>query len=72
MIIYSFNKYIDILARDNMNFNEYDYNTIPNNDDTNNLATIPGLKNKMCIDQACCSKGTIYDKDLGQCRLPFR
>ena len=69
MIIYSFNQYMDILARDNMNFNEYDFDTIYND----NLGkTIGGDGYKMCIDQACCAKGTIYDEDLGQCRLPTR
>ena len=30
MIIYSFNQYMDILARDNMNFNEYNFDIILN------------------------------------------
>jgi len=71
MIIYSFNKYIDILARDNMNFNEYDFDTITDNN-LDDLGHISKHIPKVCIDQACCAKGTIYDKDLGQCRLPLR
>jgi hypothetical protein len=70
-IIYSFNQYMDILSRDNMNFNEYDFdNTTDNNLD--DLGKVSKETSKMCIDQACCAKGTIYDKDLGQCRLPIR
>ena len=71
MIIYSFNQYIDILSRDNMNFNEYDFDTIYN-DNLNDLGKTTGHIPKMCVDQACCAKGTIYDEDLGQCRLPTR
>ena len=71
MIIYSFNQYMDILARDNMNFNEYDFDTIYD-DNLNSLGTTTGHLPKMCVDQACCSKGTIYDEDLGQCRIPTR
>ena len=76
MIIYSFNQYMDILARDNMNFSEYDFD-ITLNDNSDNTGD-PISKHiskdipKMCVDQECCSKGTIYDKDLGQCRLPIR
>lgn len=71
MIIFSYNKYMDILARDNMNFNDYDFDTIYD-DNLNNLGKTTGYLPKMCVDQACCAKGTIYDEDLGQCRLPTR
>ena len=71
MIIFAFNQYMDILARDNMNFNEYDFDSV-SNDDGGDLGTIKGQLPKVCIDQACCAKGTIYDEDLGQCRLPTR
>lgn len=75
MIIHSFSKYSDILARDNMNFNEYDFDNDTNdrlNNNLDELGNINSLSTKMCIDQECCSKGTIYDKNLGQCRLPIR
>ena len=62
---------MDILARDNMNFNDYDFDTIYD-DNLNNLGKTTGYLPKMCVDQACCAKGTIYDEDLGQCRLPTR
>ena len=71
MIIFSYNQYMDILARDNMNFNDYDFNTIYD-DNLDDLGKTTGHLPKVCIDQACCAKGTIYDEDLGQCRLPTR
>ena len=42
------------------------------NDNLNDLGKTTGHIPKMCVDQACCAKGTIYDEDLGQCRLPTR
>ena len=42
------------------------------NDNLDNLGTPIGHLPRMCIDQGCCAKGTIYDEDLGQCRLPTR
>lgn len=69
MIIYSFNQYIDILSRDNMNFDEYSFDT---SYDDNDLGKTTGGEPKICIDQACCAKGTIYDEHIGQCRLPTR
>ena len=50
---------------------EYDFDTIYD-DNLNSLGTTTGHLPKMCVDQACCSKGTIYDEDLGQCRIPTR
>ena len=71
MIIVVYNKYMDILARDNMNFNDYDFDTIYD-DNLHDLGKTTGNLPKVCVDQGCCAKGTIYDTDLGQCRLPTR
>lgn len=61
-------KYYDILKRDNMNFDEYDFGdaNAGKGDGGGNIKP-PHIDPHLCIDDACCSKGTKYDSKIGKC-----
>ena len=61
-------RYYDIISRDNMNFNEYDFDS---EFDTEGSAPSgfsgDSLMPTGCIDESCCAKGTTYDNAKGVC-----
>tara|TARA_Y100000816_G_scaffold276294_1_gene245336 strand:- start:15 stop:800 length:786 start_codon:yes stop_codon:yes gene_type:complete len=69
-IIYT---YIDIRSRDTMNFNKLSYNAPRKEDATSDTKIFTGDDSNLgsdadiCMGEACCSEGLIYDEALGQC-----
>lgn len=66
---------IDLSWRDNMNYDEYDWNDnlpsdniVHSNLDNSNSNSTSNLG--ICIDDTCCGEGTQYDSMLGKC-LPL-
>ena len=63
--------YYDIISRDNMNFNEYDFD---NDFDTNGGTPPRGFEGSFwptgCTNEDCCAEGTIYDDTNGICVAP--
>lgn len=64
--------YYDIISRDNMNFNEYDFES---NFNTTATSTPPrGFEGSFwatgCTNEDCCAKGSIYDTSKGVCVIP--
>jgi hypothetical protein len=68
---YFWNKYLSIISRDNMNYQEYDWYFNPATAPTGSPSTTdPWITNSLpgtCIGQACCSDGQTWDADLDQC-----
>jgi hypothetical protein len=68
-------KFASIITRDNMNYQEYNWQFDPNNVQTaaSSTTTDPWASSSMygtCIGNACCSGGLTYDASLNQCVLP--
>jgi len=72
--LYFWYRYISIIMRDNMNYDEYDWSFDPSkapsasstgssDDPWATKANILGT----CIGETCCSEGQIYDSALNQC-----
>ncbi len=62
---------VDIWSRDNMNWDEYDWNFNPNNAPTETVSTTgsnpwPEI-NITCIGAECCTDGTTFDENLKKC-----
>lgn len=69
MVIYMV---IDSLNRDNMNYNEYDWNFNPDNVDTSTSDSDPidpweRPNIGQCVGAMCCSDNQTYDPDLNKC-----
>ena len=70
-LLYFLYRYLSIIYRDNMNYEEYDWYFNPatapkgsaSSEDPWFTTNIPGT----CIGQACCSNGQIWDSTLNQC-----
>ena len=65
-------KIIDSLNRDNMNYNEYNWNFNPNNvdTDTTSKAIDPWERQKLnatCIGAMCCSDNQTFDDEQNKC-----
>ena len=59
-------QYLDITARDNMNFDEYDYSASKGGISTGGGK---GGRIRFCFDDSCCSKGMEFDIKKGKCVL---
>lgn len=62
---------LDIVSRDNMNFDEYDWSFNPNSAPTETKTTTgtnpwPEF-NMTCIGAECCTNGTTYDENIKKC-----
>jgi hypothetical protein len=62
-------QYYDIISRNNMNFDEYDFGREFNTEDTSGGPTDSPYPTG-CIDSNCCAPGTIYDNSKGLCVIP--
>jgi hypothetical protein len=66
-------RFISIIMRDNMNYQEYEWGFNPNNVSTraSTTSTTDPWESTVnfgsCIGDACCSEGLIYDHGLNQC-----
>jgi len=67
-------RFISIIMRDNMNYQEYEWAFDPNNVTTTDSSTTTTndpwestANYGSCIGDACCSDGLIYDSSLNQC-----
>lgn len=75
--IYFWIRYASIITRDNMNYQEYNWNFNPNTVETGSTTTTgsdpwASLENSFgtCIGQSCCSSGQVYDSSMNQCVVP--
>ena len=71
MIFWGGARYYDIISRNNMNFDEYDLDWEFDTGGGSLPSGFQGPSLTGCIDEGCCAKGTIYDKDNGVCVLPL-
>jgi len=73
--VYLWRRYASIIARDNMNYQEYNWYFDPNLATSGAattsadpwLSTTSGSSFGTCIGQACCSSGQVYDSTSNQC-----
>ena len=74
--VYFWIRYASIITRDNMNYQEYNWNFNPNTVETGSTTTgsdpWASLENSFgtCIGQSCCSSGQVYDSSMNQCVVP--
>jgi len=70
-LLYFFYRYLSIIFRDNMNYQEYDWDfNLSNAPKGSSSSSDPWATNKSpgtCIGQACCSNGQTWDANLNQC-----
>jgi hypothetical protein len=65
-------RYFSIISRNNMNYQEYDWNFDAKKYDTGSTNNVdPWTKEDTnfgtCIGNACCSPGLVYDNNINQC-----
>jgi len=69
--IYFWYRFSSIIMRDNMNYQEYNWNFDPNKAPTGSSTTTDPWETNLdlgtCIGDACCSDGLVYNSDLNQC-----
>lgn len=70
-------RFVSIMNRDNMNYQEYNWkfdpNAVPTSTSTTSSTEDPWLSQSnfgTCIGDACCSDGLIYDDALNKCIAP--
>ena len=69
------NRWLSIMYRDNMNYQEYDWNFDPDGAPTaSNTNTVDpwvakNVSNGTCIGDACCTSGMSWDASLNQCSI---
>jgi hypothetical protein len=66
------NRFASIIARDNMNYQEYDWGFDPNSAPTGSTGSssdpwATGSNLGTCVGDACCSSGLTYDASMNQC-----
>jgi len=75
-IYYFINRYISIIMRDNMNYQEYNWFFNPNTAPTNGTSSASSILNPWqttatsvgtCVGSICCSTGQIYDTTVNKC-----
>ena len=74
---YFWRRYASIITRDNMNYQEYNWNFDPNTVETGSTTTTSSdpwasLENSFgtCVGQSCCSSGQVYDSSTNKCLIP--
>jgi hypothetical protein len=61
---------LDIIRRDNMNFDAYDYKFNPDEKEKIVGYKIPEIPKIDCIGNSCCTDGMIYNTDIRKCVSP--
>jgi hypothetical protein len=74
-LYYIFITIVSIYSRDNMVYDEYNWNF--NKNSAPKMGTDASFKNAFelpsmmsCIGEKCCQEGTLWNKDIGKCVAP--
>jgi hypothetical protein len=76
--VYFWRRYASIISRDNMNYQEYDWNFDANAAPTGTTTTstsdpwasLSTSTVGTCVGQSCCSSGQVYDSSMNLCVIP--
>ena len=68
ILIWGGSRYYDLISRNNMNFNEYDYDSDFNIDEVN-LGSGDASTPVGCFNEHCCNDGTEYNEEEGICEV---